>query len=418
MEDIDRLFTAIESSIELSTSKYKISLKKDCSYPFSLAELPTDFSIEIYTPKESKLKQLLLFIDATKVFEKGSVEDAVLSIPYRYGSPDDNVFVHIVSNHGFTIKTLDACNQHPWLRLYRISNSATDFRLHRNNHIPFAIDEDQEDFLAENAKQNHFYSQSQYKSLIEYLTYQGISIKKDLIVIPDVLKKIDIENRVTEILSHIDTAKKGPDRLMAIAEYLKIDIVRQKMQESVFGYFSVVDNAIFLNSCFDNDISFRDNFTFAHELGHCALHRDLFEKCKVSRTEDDNTSTLNNIDTTPDGKSWLEWQANQFASFALMPKDEIITTFYDCAQSLYKQNKCFENMRRIINMGHLWLDPHDPLSDNRVAAYSLLTEISNKSHISKEALKYRLIELQLIKTPDTTKRKDILACLSDTLFTF
>jgi len=75
-------------------------------------------------------------------------------------------------------------------------------------------------------------------------------------------------------------------------------------------------------------------------------------------------------------------------------------------------------MRRIINMGHLWLDPHDPLPDNRVAAYSLLTEISNKSHISKEALKYRLIELQLIKTPDTTKRKDILACLSDTLFTF
>ncbi len=72
-----------------------------------------------------------------------------------------------------------------------------------------------------------------------------------------------------------------------------------------------------------NDDTNRLYFSYAHELGHYVLHKDLFIGLKV-RSIDDVISFITNI---PEKQySFLETQANKFASHFLLPREVLSET--------------------------------------------------------------------------------------------
>ena len=62
-------------------------------------------------------------------------------------------------------------------------------------------------------------------------------------------------------------------------------------------------------------------FSLAHELGHYVLHKDLFSSFEIKSIED-VVSFINNV---PEKQySFLETQANKFASYFLLPRESLL----------------------------------------------------------------------------------------------
>jgi Zn-dependent peptidase ImmA (M78 family) len=62
----------------------------------------------------------------------------------------------------------------------------------------------------------------------------------------------------------------------------------------------------------------RIRFSLAHELGHYALHKELFESLEIKAVEDYYRFF---DECPPEQYSFLETQANKFASYLLMPRN-------------------------------------------------------------------------------------------------
>lgn len=402
---IDKLYQALTHSIDYQNTEYSSVVKRNVMYPFERAELRADVSLEIRLRRNQSPYRTFLFVDATKVFKNGTVDDAVKAMPYQYGKPDHkDVIVHFFAEGGFTKEAITTCNQYPWMRLMRLAKGKKDTILHRAYHTPGTFDADQDDFLAEDAKKSQIYLDKQFRSIMAYWEEQGVPIKKELKFKPDVLHATDIQQKVNNLLEEITKKSFSKnDMLQNVADYLEVKIVYQVMDDEQLGYYSLEDNAIFINARHRNHENYRDRFTLAHELGHRFLHHDLLRRYKMDRTDDDNWGNICNAFMTDASRNWSEWQANQFASYILLPEDELRKAFVVCAIYLRNANICAENMRKVVQMQYLWADPHDKLVDNRHAAYALLTELSNRMRVSKEALRYRLIDLHLVKSPNSNR---------------
>jgi len=65
----------------------------------------------------------------------------------------------------------------------------------------------------------------------------------------------------------------------------------------------------------------RYHFTLAHEVGHWRLHREHYKKNPAERRLfDDGTSTPDVVCRSSEAKKPVEWQADKFASYLLMPR--------------------------------------------------------------------------------------------------
>ena len=86
-------------------------------------------------------------------------------------------------------------------------------------------------------------------------------------------------------------------------------------EETQLGRLNVKENHVTLNaSGMDNFNRFR--FTMAHEFGHYVLHAPLFrEQGVVSVGESEST-----LSVSKGNSRRIEYQANKFASYLLMPK--------------------------------------------------------------------------------------------------
>jgi hypothetical protein len=78
----------------------------------------------------------------------------------------------------------------------------------------------------------------------------------------------------------------------------------------------VVDYDCYMNDKFTN----RMRFSFAHELGHFFLHKDIYMKFEIDSPEDWKNFVLN----VPENEyKSFEWQANEFAGRLLVPYPEL-----------------------------------------------------------------------------------------------
>ena len=79
----------------------------------------------------------------------------------------------------------------------------------------------------------------------------------------------------------------------------------------------VVDYDCFMQERFQNRI----RFSFAHEVGHFVLHKDIYEKIPFISPEEWKSSVLNMADKEYRN---FEWQANEFAGRLLVPRERLI----------------------------------------------------------------------------------------------
>lgn len=93
----------------------------------------------------------------------------------------------------------------------------------------------------------------------------------------------------------------------------------------------VVDYDCYMNDKFAN----RMRFSFAHELGHFFLHKELYIKFGISSPEDWKDFILN----VPENEyRSFEWQANEFAGRLLVPYPELEVEMEKVAQILKANN--------------------------------------------------------------------------------
>lgn len=151
-----------------------------------------------------------------------------------------------------------------------------------------------------------------------------------------------------------------------IAANYKFDFV--EMQEDCLGKCDFKEHVITINSALSEH---RQNFTIAHELGHIALHSSIVKDLLSIEDRESDKDTI--ISRSTHGR--MEYQANTFASFLLMPN----IPFYIEVNKLFKENR--------ITTGRLY---HDYQPCNIRDCNVVVGALSSKFNVSQEAVIVRL----------------------------
>ena len=124
-------------------------------------------------------------------------------------------------------------------------------------------------------------------------------------------------------------------------------------------------------------------FTLAHELGHILLHEKFFKDNQLQAIEDTDESFEVNRSNPLFHSQFLEVQANKFASYFLMP-DDLMWSLW----------AAFRQEQRIAK-AHLYIDSQ-PVNQELYKA--LVRKANTVTVVSAEALRYRLRELNILKS--------------------
>ena len=151
-----------------------------------------------------------------------------------------------------------------------------------------------------------------------------------------------------------------------IAPNFKFDFV--EMQEDCLGKCDFKEHVITINSSLSKH---RQNFTIAHELGHIALHSSIVENLFSIEDRESDKNTI--ISKSIYGR--MEYQANTFASYLLMPN----IPFMAEVNKLFKENW--------ITTGRLY---HDYQPCNIRDCNVVVGALSSKFNVSQEAVIVRL----------------------------
>lgn len=110
-----------------------------------------------------------------------------------------------------------------------------------------------------------------------------------------------------------------------LEKYFKIQVIPLKNANRTLCFESFITSnweSIFVDQDqYMDDIGYRRvRFSLAHELGHLILHKKLYESLNINDIED----YYKFCDKVPgDQYSFLETQANKFAGYLLVPREEL-----------------------------------------------------------------------------------------------
>lgn len=216
------------------------------------------------------------------------------------------------------------------------------------------------------------------------------------------LSKENIENFAQKILSKINPAILNGIANLSIEELIcflktEYDIILYEDQTvydlfklDVKGYCDPLKREIYINREIIGTESHL--FTLAHEFAHILLHADTsLKQSNYDNLQDSRFNPLTGKHSLQNDKNWIEWQANQFASALLMPKDAL-------------------KMRLILNqkllginrVGQLFLDDQEC---NKFDYIKITSELSSFFNVSKAMLKYRMDDLNLIRYSEANPTK-------------
>ena len=161
-----------------------------------------------------------------------------------------------------------------------------------------------------------------------------------------------------------------------------------KLDKGVLGNIHFWENTISIDSQQCGSLE-RSRFTLAHELGHYFLDHANYineESCYEGDLELDKPSLIPLKEIVK-----MEWQANRFSSFLLMPKKEFIKDFLIESRALGITNK---------GHGYLYLDNQ---KCNLNSYYTITAKLMRKYKVSRAAVKFRLMNLGLISEPQNNE---------------
>jgi len=216
------------------------------------------------------------------------------------------------------------------------------------------------------------YYGSSFITIPDLLQECGIPMSKALRV--PFLEDDEIRKRVDEILESTNRLIQESfiNRCFSlIAPDYKFDFV--EMPEDCLGKCDFKEHVITINS---NLNEHRQNFTIAHELGHIALHSSIVENLHSFEDRESDKNTI--ISKSTYGR--MEYQANTFASFLLMPS----IPFSVEVKKLFQENR--------ITKGRLY---HDYQPCNIRDCNVVVGKLSTIFNVSKEAVIVRLKRAEL-----------------------
>lgn len=220
------------------------------------------------------------------------------------------------------------------------------------------------------------YSDGYYLNMIDFLKTAGASISEKHIVSIPYLTEETIEEKTNEIYRNLILGTNDIAGEVLKKMFPDVSIRFEDLPANVLGTFSFDDRVMTLSNEIINDVH-RRNFTLAHEVGHLYLHEPVL-KDHTDGFEDYSIDSLNLIQN--DTVRRMEIQANIFAAYLLVPRNRLIM----------EVKKIFEKLN--IRSGRFYLDNQQC---NIKECTMGLTSLSNTFHVSKEAIKYRLIKEDL-----------------------
>ena len=123
----------------------------------------------------------------------------------------------------------------------------------------------------------------------------------------------------------------------------------------------------------------------AHELGHYVLHTGCLRKLDISAIDETAETLVSNMKLDIDQTKRMEYQANLFASYLLMPSllTATLYAYYDTLFTGQKPKLMYYN----IFQHETW-----PRYNHVVG------NIARRLNVSMDAVKYRLIGMNFLKT--------------------
>lgn len=375
---------------------YSIFHKKKYKSIDSNAILNPDITIEVYHDEEDKQKEEwcnLFIIECKDNGRKISNPKYRELIGNRTSYPKSGVKLIMISSAGFSKPVIDQA-QSDHTALISLSNE-DEFRwLVKRQIHDRQYKYCQERKLAgelQTLKEIVVWDEGEFCSISDILKANGLAMK--CFYVP-YLTVEEIESKAQEVLTatNREVALSNVDRAVTFLKGgYRFDFVG--LPENTLGYLNCATKIITISS----DISIaRRNFTIAHEIGHILLHQELIEEYIGSFCESEGT-----IEPTikPSDKmiARLEWQANMFASFILLPLIPFVN----------RVNKYFAD--RSITTGYLFVDFQ---RCNRTDSDYVIGNLSQDFSVSKEVIKIRMQNLGLLKYgSDTPKRVREIPCI-------
>lgn len=380
----DKVFVIINELLEkdeftVPGKRSRIYQKRPYYSESRKAEIITDISIETYLPKAEQYS--LLHIIECKYLNKNVAIDDI----EEFDSKLTQIGKHnskgiIASNKGFAKTTINFAkslkigllkvktdNELDWIN-YRKEYGTIDFE--NDTTEPFLTKIENKvcnniaDFLLD-IKVIDFYTHKDKFLKVKYLTVEYIKS------IADRLLAYDIRSDLA-----LDTEK----LIQFISEKYPIEIKTERIHP-LMGKIEFNPLRITIDSTLEDH---RFRFTLCHEIGHLVLHKNLFDN-KVDKEDNEYTLSLNNNVADLNTRR-IEIQANIFASYLLLPTDNF----------LIETMKFF--ILNNISKNYIYLDKQVV---NQLLANNLISELSTKFNASKETVRLKLIDTDLLR--DTTR---------------
>jgi hypothetical protein len=131
----------------------------------------------------------------------------------------------------------------------------------------------------------------------------------------------------------------------------------------------------------------RYRFTVAHEVGHWELHRHKYLSAEGQVTMfagEDRPVVCRSNDTSP-----LEWQADSFAGYLLLPKEMVFTQW----EAMHGSRAPYVATDEIADLKARW-----GLSDDERPTVEVARQMATVFEVSAMAMQIRLVELGLVRT--------------------
>lgn len=215
------------------------------------------------------------------------------------------------------------------------------------------------------------YNDGLFLNLYDFLKGIDVVIDETQFLEIPYYKPEEIQKIASDLYLNCNVISNDIAREILSKKFIDFRITFENLPENVLGLLSIQNKVITLSESIRTNIN-RLHFTIAHEIGHLVLHIPQIENKITEICEFEEQSLLKINSTT---LKRMEWQANQFASFLLLPQGRFMTTF----------NKLLNDVN--IRKGRLYLD-HQPCNIRDVNY--VLGELSRIFQVSKEVVKIRL----------------------------
>ncbi|WP_019991022.1 ImmA/IrrE family metallo-endopeptidase [Rudanella lutea] len=234
------------------------------------------------------------------------------------------------------------------------------------------------------------------KELLSIFVYQVIanSYRRQEIDVP-ILSAEEIDEFTSSILMAYNPDVVNGERRL---DWEKFGIFLSQVYELTISFDSmdgfdcrghrIISHCSFLTKTIEVDKTLENTnrapFLLAHELGHFFLHNRIALNQREYESFSDSAYNLSiNRHELNNPRTWLEWQANQFAASLLLPRKSIL---YRLGIEQYKQG---------LQIGKpIYLD--DQL-DNRIAFNTIIANLARFYFTTKTSIIYRLNALDMIK---------------------